>query len=314
MLSLNGIEMKTSPCGHSLFGVPIASHLCFSSSIRCIFLLCYFCVHSGAWCWMGQKFSGQLDAFVRQAGLPLRRVAEMAGIPHQTIFNWLKGSQPRWHAGLPHDLLRLGSTLGLNDEEIRRLLRLSGCIPAGADLLDGLEVHMNETLRIPKGWFVTGDAPEYYTIGVSPELTYQGCPCITIQGGTAPASFAALAQMIKAEAYRGKRLQFSAAVRCEQVSNRAALFMRISDASGRLLAFDNMRSRPITGSSDWTRYAIILDAAESAEEILFGILLSLEGQVWMADVHLEVVGKDVPTTDIMPEIAPFFPVNLGFEE
>jgi hypothetical protein len=43
-------------------------------------------------------------------------------------------------------------------------------------------------------------------------------------------------------------------------------------------------------------------------------LLSLEGQVWMANVHLEIVDTDVPTTDLLAEIAPYFPVNLNFEE
>ncbi len=34
----------------------------------------------------------------------------------------------------------------------------------------------------------------------------------------------------------------------------------------------------------------------------------------MADVHLDVVGPDVPTTDLLEEIVPDFPVNLAFEE
>jgi hypothetical protein len=54
--------------------------------------------------------------------------------------------------------------------------------------------------------------------------------------------------------------------------------------------------------------------AEDAENITFGILLSLNGQVWMADVHLDVVGPDVPTTDLLEEPVPNFPVNLEFEE
>ena len=58
----------------------------------------------------------------------------------------------------------------------------------------------------------------------------------------------------------------------------------------------------------------MLDVAEDAESIVFGMLLSLNGQVWMADVHLDEVGPDVPTTDILEEMVPDLPVNLGFEE
>jgi hypothetical protein len=241
-------------------------------------------------------------------------MASQSGIPHQTIFNWMKGSQPRWHAALPDDLHRLGDTLGLNDDEITLLLRLAGCIPAGADLFDRQEVRMESSSRIPKGWFVTGDAPDKYEIGLDPTINYENHPCVTIKAGPDPIEFAALAQVIKADAYRGKRMHFSAALRSADVKNMTALFMRVSGANGKMLAFDNMRKRPITGTNDWIHHAIVLDVAEQAEQIIFGILLSLEGQVWMADVTLDTVNKDVPTTDLLGEIAPYFPVNLGFEE
>jgi len=173
---------------------------------------------------------------------------------------------------------------------------------------------MENSYRIPKGWFVTGDVLDKYDIGLDPDISYENHPCITIKAGPEPTEFVALAQLIKADAYRGKRLHFSAAVRSADVENRAALFMRVSGANGKMLAFDNMRQRPILGTNDWTHHAIVLDVAEEAEEIIFGILLSLEGQVWMADVALDTVGKDVPTTDLLAEVAPYFPANLGFDE
>ena len=263
---------------------------------------------------MNRKFSRQLDIYLRQAGLPLRQVASETGIPHQTIFNWLKGSQPRWHAALTEDLLRLGDALGLAKGEVALLLRLAGCVSARTGLFDVEEVPMKNSFRIPKGWFVTGDATDKYELGVDPAVTHAGRPCVTIKAGPEPTEFAAMAQMIKAEAYQGKRLLFSAAIRSTDLENRAALFMRVSGADGKMLAFDNMRDRPITGTSDWANYAIVLDVATEAEDIIFGLLLSLGGQVWMADVHLNIVERDVPTTDLLPEVAPYFPVNLGFEE
>ena len=122
---------------------------------------------------------------------------------------------------------------------------------------------MDNTYRIPKGWFITGDAPthpDHYEIGVDPTLTYENRPCVTIKAGPDPIEFAGLAQEIKAEAYQGKRLRFSAALRSVDLENRAALFMR------------------------------------------------------MADVKLEVVDKDVPTTDVLDKITPYFPTNLDFED
>lgn len=34
----------------------------------------------------------------------------------------------------------------------------------------------------------------------------------------------------------------------------------------------------------------------------------------MADAHLDGVDRDVPTTDLLEEIASYFPVSLGLEE
>ncbi len=263
---------------------------------------------------MEPKFSRRLDTYVRQAGLSLRQIASLSGIPHQTIFNWLKGSQPRWHTGLPDDIQRLGAILGLTESELALLLQLAGCISARSNLLVIQEVSMESTLRIPKGWFMGGDSPDHYEIGVDPTLTYDHRPCVTIKAGADPTEFAALCQQIKAEAYRGKRLQFSAVLRSENLANRAALFMRVAGPTDEMLAFDNMRNRFITGTQDWQPYAIVLDVAEEAESIVFGFMVSLEGQAWMADVHLEVVDQSVPTTDLLDEIRPYFPTNLDFED
>jgi fructose-specific component phosphotransferase system IIB-like protein len=90
--------------------------------------------------------------------------------------------------------------------------------------------------------------------------------------------------------------------------------MRVGGAGEKMLAFDNMRNRPITGTNEWAHHEIVLDVADNAETIVFGILLSQNGQVWMADVHLDVVGPEVPTTDLLAEMVPYFPVNLEFEE
>jgi hypothetical protein len=263
---------------------------------------------------MNQKFSGLLGIYLRQAGLPIRRVASQSGIPHQTIFNWLKGSQPRWHTALPEDLHRLGAALSLTNDEITLLLQLAGCISARSRLLDIAEVSMDRTFRMPKGWFDTGDGQGKYDMGVDPTVTYANRPCVTILARPEPTEFGALAQTIKAEAYQGKRLRFSAALRSADLINRAALFMRVSGANGKMLAFDNMRNRFISGTNDWAQHAIVLDVADDAEDIIFGILSSQSGQVWMSDVHLVVVGLDVPTTDLLAEIAPYFPANLDFED
>jgi hypothetical protein len=82
-----------------------------------------------------------------------------------------------------------------------------------------------------------------------------------------------------------------------------------------MLAFDNMQSRPIKASTDWTKYDVVLDVPEQAEQISFGLLLTGRGETWVDDMKFEVVGKDVPTTGAsLTGKVPEAPTNLGFEE
>jgi hypothetical protein len=261
---------------------------------------------------MDRKFAGLLDSFIRQAGLPLRRVAQVAGIPHQTIHNWLKGTQPRWHPALTADLHRLGCALGLSVEEMTMLLQQAGCLSARAVPFTPKEVVMANAFTVPKGWDLIGQGRDCYDVGLDPEVRYEGRPCITVRAQPNPLEFGSLAQYFRADTYRGKRLRYSAAVRAEGVENSAGLWMRV-DGPGKVLAFDNMNNRPITGTGGWNHYSIALDVADDALEIYFGILLTGPGQVWMADVRLEEVGPDVPSTTMLSE-PPDQPGNLNFEE
>ena len=167
---------------------------------------------------------------------------------------------------------------------------------------------MSEILKMPKGWFAAGDHPETYEMGLDPGCTYQDKPGVCIKSRAVPEGFGTLMQSFKADAYRGKRLRFSAAVRALDVADWAGLWMRV-DKGCNSIAFDNMQNRPITGTREWATYAVVLDVDAESDGIAFGILLSGAGQAWMADVRIEPVGLDVPTTD-----QPEQPVNLNFNE
>ena len=72
--------------------------------------------------------------------------------------------------------------------------------------------------------------------------------------------------------------------------------MRVDGPNGYLLSFDNMENRPIVSTSDWQKYAVVLDVPENACQIAFGILLAGKGQVWLSDVQFAIVGSNVATT------------------
>ena len=113
--------------------------------------------------------------------------------------------------------------------------------------------------------------------------------------------FGTLRQVFAADKYRGKRVRFAARVRSEKVATCAALWMRVDDEAGQVLAFDNMNKRPVQGTTEWTTYAIVLDVAPEATLIALGILLEGAGTVWLAEPRVETVGAEVATTDIVGE-------------
>lgn len=115
------------------------------------------------------------------------------------------------------------------------------------------------------------------------------------------------------EEYRGRRVRFSALVKTADVVGWSGLWMRVDDAAKRVLQFDNMQSRPVRGTTGWTRYAVVLDVPAATERVAFGVLLDGGGAVWLADVTLEAVGDDVPSTNALPVDPPRRPQNLDFE-
>lgn len=170
--------------------------------------------------------------------------------------------------------------------------------------------------ELPAGWVHAGDRPAEYVSGVDPRGGRAGRAGAFIKSRSAnPGGFGTLMQSIAADDYRGKRVRFSADVKAAGIASWAGLWMRVDGAwrEGQLppmLAFDNMRGRPIKGTRDWARCEVVLDVAAEASGISFGILLSGAGQAWMDGLRLEVVGANVATTDVLA--LPKRP-NLSFE-
>jgi hypothetical protein len=63
-------------------------------------------------------------------------------------------------------------------------------------------------------------------------------------------------------------------------------------------ASDNMGDGPIKRGNAWTPYSVVLDVPMEATHLTLGLLLRGKGTVWLDDLTLEVVGEEVPTTDV----------------
>jgi len=145
--------------------------------------------------------------------------------------------------------------------------------------------------------------------------------------GDEPSSFGSLVQEFKADSFRGKRVRMSAWMKTRDAKS-ARLWMRVDGIRG-ILSFDNMYNRPVVGTTDWKEYEVILDVPQETTRVAFGAFVAGKGQAWVDDFEFEVVGTEVPSTNIedacgeMPWLwrrlqsllpdPPSKPVNLDFE-
>lgn len=156
-------------------------------------------------------------------------------------------------------------------------------------------------------WNVTGKNREEYASSIDKSVMYNGNPserldCIVPQAQSYGALVRRMdANSIAASGYHGKRVRFTAALKTSEVSNWSGLWMRVDGPEKderEYLSFDNMNNRAIRGTAAWQEYAIVLDVPAEAINISFGALLNGNGQIWLADARMEIVGNDVEVTSI----------------
>jgi hypothetical protein len=155
--------------------------------------------------------------------------------------------------------------------------------------------------RMPTGWYAVGAGTGDYAVGTDLSRRDGG---LGFGGGTirsliaAPRGLATLQQSIRADLYRGERVRLSGFVKRgarEEMGGTAALWMRVDGPAGSESS-DYMQNRPISEGTDWARYAVVLDVPPNAVGISLGVVLEGQGQVWLDDVALERVGRDVALT------------------
>ena len=170
---------------------------------------------------------------------------------------------------------------------------------------------------LPAGWFKAGSHPAEYEMGLDESVHRDGGKAsATVKSVAANLhGFGTLMQMTQPGEYLGKRVRLSGWVKSDKVTDWAGLWFRVDGANPNVsLGFDNMQDRPIKGTTDWTRYEIVLDVPKEAQRLAFGILLGGAGQVWMDDLKFEVVATSVKSTNRMPPTPPAAPSNLNFEK
>jgi len=180
---------------------------------------------------------------------------------------------------------------------------------------------------LPTGWFSTGSKPQSYEMGIDRSTGQNSKNSGTIKSNeNTIEGFGTLMQNFSPDKYIGKRIRLTGMLKTKDVSSWAGLWLRIDTKTPiKAVVFDNMhdgkKDRSVKGTTDWTKYEIVLDVPYNASNIAFGALLGGTGQIWFDNLNFEIVTPNILTTGIEMEtksstyaVSKKEPVNLDFEK
>jgi hypothetical protein len=198
----------------------------------------------------------------------------------------------------------------------RRNVEEPAATPEPAELASragGLRHSWQATFRVKApmdGWFVLGMKHDDHEVEVDRTQGHTTSSSALIRSRDRSVTSATMiTQHFLAHDYHGQRLRLSGWLKCEAVTRSARMWMLLED-NERLLLFTT--AMPITGTTDWTRREIVYDIDTDATLISIGYELEGPGAAWLAEVAVDVVGSDVPTTG--SRRLPSKPKNLRFDE
>ena len=166
---------------------------------------------------------------------------------------------------------------------------------------------------LPEGWFKAGSKIKSYDMGIDKGAGQDGKSVATIKSIDKKIDgFGTLMQNSSPQKFLGQRIRMTGFVKSKDVKERAGLWFRVDQTNSRQsLAFDNMYDRPITGTTDWKAYEIVLDVPLNASKLAYGALLSGTGQIWFDKIDFVIVDSTIATTGRKENKEP---VNLNFEK
>ena len=189
-------------------------------------------------------------------------------------------------------------------------LLLTGCLTAQTDYSFDMEV-INPSTKMPSGWSAqfTEAQEKGYRVKIDSVVKKDGRYSLSIERGTGDGQFGVTNMYIK-PIFSGKRIRLTGYLKTENIANGfAGLWMRV-DGPGGTLAFDNMQSRGITGTTDWKQYSIELNySEEEAVSIYIGGLMTGSGKMWIDDLELLIDGRPLAKAPVKKTL----PLKAGLD-
>ena len=171
-----------------------------------------------------------------------------------------------------------------------------------------------------KAWSLRESDHDCYDATVVPESRNTGKNCVLVKSITEDVheepgdGFGHFKQVCGIDEFRGKRIRMTAWAKSElPEGSLARLELCIVGDWGWWCkwngTFDNLGRNPITGTTDWKQYALVVDVPQNGISMSFGLLLAGTGKVWLDEFKFEIVDENTPLTGIGSR-----PENLNFED
>jgi C-terminal processing protease CtpA/Prc len=101
------------------------------------------------------------------------------------------------------------------------------------------------------------------------------------------------------DVFDGEKIKLTGYLKTENVTGWTGIWMRIDGEEG-VLEFDNMKSRPVKGTTGWTEYTIELPYdKDKVVGVYFGCLIIGKGKVWLDNFHMTIDGKDIAVAPLL---------------
>lgn len=174
-------------------------------------------------------------------------------------------------------------------------------------------------LQLPRDWRISLTTNQtLYRVGLDPAE-----PGVVLlesklgrHGGVIypPDAYASLMQSVAADDLKGRRVRLSAQLRVQD-ADAASIWLRVNDAHGNVLRFDNRFGRSengaVYGTADWTTRHVVIDIPPEAQTLHYGFVLGGYGRLWGRGMKLEVVGHEIAITTGSSVVLPR-PSNFDF--
>ncbi len=166
-----------------------------------------------------------------------------------------------------------------------------------ADFNLGFE-KISENAKLPDKWEQWGIG---YDLKIDKTEKKSGSVSVSLEpaGEKKDNTFGAVAYKIPGN-YAGKEIELRGFLKFADVAGGfGGLMLRIDGDDG-TLQFDNMQTRDLKGTSDWSEYSIKLPLPENATAIYVGALMTGKGKLWVDGLQISIDGQDIKDARTRP--------------